>query len=264
MVSDGRLVFNVIVLGLKGRRKATNLLARPLYTGYKNNNWVDFDNRGLNAPQKRFNMKILNLYAGIGGNRKLWGQEHSITAVELNPQIAKIYQDFFPQDKVIVVDAHQYLLEHFKEFDFIWSSPPCPSHSRIRNIAGVGCGQNEPIYPDMKLYEEIIFLNQCYKSSGVDWEGKYCVENVVSYYPPLLPPQEVARHYFWANFHIRSYDVKTRGHMTSNKSLSELKGFDINDRTLLRNCTEPGLGLHILNEARREEITIFNQCFKTL
>lgn len=24
-------------------------------------------------------MKILNLYAGIGGNRKLWGDEHEIT-----------------------------------------------------------------------------------------------------------------------------------------------------------------------------------------
>lgn len=25
-------------------------------------------------------MKILNLYSGIGGNRKLWGNSHSITA----------------------------------------------------------------------------------------------------------------------------------------------------------------------------------------
>jgi len=38
-------------------------------------------------------MKIYNGYAGIGGNRKLWGPEHEITAVELNPDIAKIYQD---------------------------------------------------------------------------------------------------------------------------------------------------------------------------
>ena len=27
-------------------------------------------------------MRILNLYAGIGGNRKLWGEEHEVTAVE--------------------------------------------------------------------------------------------------------------------------------------------------------------------------------------
>ena len=77
-------------------------------------------------------MKILNLYAGIGGNRKLWGDEHEITAVEYDPKIAAIYCDFFPNDKVIVTDAHQYLLEHCWEFDFVWSSPPCPTHSRIK------------------------------------------------------------------------------------------------------------------------------------
>ena len=67
-------------------------------------------------------IKILNLYAGIGGNRKLWGNEHEITAIENNQGIAKIYQDFFPNDKVIVCDAHEYLLKHFNKFDFIWSN----------------------------------------------------------------------------------------------------------------------------------------------
>ena len=57
-------------------------------------------------------MRILNLYAGIGGNRKLW-KGVDVVAVENNPQIAKRYQDFFPKDKVIITDAHQYLLEHF-------------------------------------------------------------------------------------------------------------------------------------------------------
>ena len=79
-------------------------------------------------------MKILNLYAGIGGNRKLWGEEHEVTAVELNPEIAKIYRTFFPKDKVIVEDAHEYLIKHYQDFDFIWSSPPCPTHSRMRNL----------------------------------------------------------------------------------------------------------------------------------
>lgn len=35
-------------------------------------------------------MKILNLYAGIGGNRKLWGDDHEITAVEIESKIASI------------------------------------------------------------------------------------------------------------------------------------------------------------------------------
>ena len=109
-------------------------------------------------------LKILNLYAGIGGNRKLW-QNVEVTAVEQNADIAKIYQDFYPDDKMVVGDAHEYLLKHFVEFDFIWSSPPCPSHSRIRKHCawktkkdGTCWLQNEPIYPEMILYQEIILL----------------------------------------------------------------------------------------------------------
>ena len=52
-------------------------------------------------------MKILNIYAGIGGNRKMWGGEHEVVAVEINKDIAKIYQDNFPKDKVIVGDANK-------------------------------------------------------------------------------------------------------------------------------------------------------------
>src|SRR5690606_23249146 len=135
-------------------------------------------------------MKILNLYAGIGGNRKLWGDEHEITAVEWDQETANVYQDYFQNDKVIVGDAHQYLLDHFKEFDFIWSSPPCPSHSKI-NLSMV----RELEYPDMKLYQEIIFLNQWF-------DGKFVVENVIPYYKPLIPAIEIERHLFWANFKI--------------------------------------------------------------
>ena len=135
-------------------------------------------------------MKILNLYAGIGGNRKLWGDEHEITAVEYKPEIAKIYQEIFPNDKVIVDDAHQYLLQHYKEFDFIWSSPPCPTHSVTNNFLN---SQGHVRYPDMALYQEIIFLKHWFK-------GKWVVENVKSYYDPLCKPTEVERHYFWSNF----------------------------------------------------------------
>ena len=141
-------------------------------------------------------IKILNLYAGIGGNRKLWDGDIEVTAVEINPKIAKIYQDFFPNDKVIVADAHQYLLEHYKEFDFIWSSPPCPSHSKIRNEAGVGSGQVEAIYPSMDLYQEIIFLKHFCKNI------KWVVENVNPYYKPLIPGKLIQRHLFWSNYNL--------------------------------------------------------------
>ena len=38
-------------------------------------------------------LKILNLYCGIGGNRKLWGNKYNITAIENDPEIVKIYQN---------------------------------------------------------------------------------------------------------------------------------------------------------------------------
>lgn len=69
--------------------------------------------------------KILNLYAGIGGNRKKWGDDYDITAVELNEEVANVYNRYFPNDKIIIGDAHEYLLKHVNEFDFIWASPPC-------------------------------------------------------------------------------------------------------------------------------------------
>ena len=194
------------------------------------------------------NIKVLNLYAGIGGNRKLW-KNVDVTAIEINSEIAKIYQDFFPQDKVIITDAHQYLLEHFAEYDFIWSSPPCPSHSHIRKELAVEARkQNDPIYPDMKLYEEIIFLRGYFK-------GKHIVENVISWYEPLIPPQEINGHYYWANFLIPRVRAGCREHHSNIKTLQKRKGFDlskykgIDKRTILRNCVEPEMGKQILKYA---------------
>ena len=184
-------------------------------------------------------MKILNLYAGIGGNRKNWGDDHDITAVELEPKIAKIYQDFFPKDKVIVADAHQFLLEHFKEYDFIWSSPPCPTHSQVNHFLHA---QGVIRYPDMSLWQEIIFLKYFCKV-------KYCVENVKSYYEPMFNPQAIARHYFWANFVIGKYEGNS---LPIGRFGPTKKGRTDEKDKLKRNCVEPELGLHILKESQRD------------
>ncbi len=194
--------------------------------------------------------KVLNLYAGIGGNRKLW-KDVDVTAIELNPDIAKIYQDFFPDDKVIVADAHQYLLEHYKEFDFIWSSPPCPTHSRIRKFTNGG--RFKELYPDMKLYEEIIFLKHTHK-------GKWVVENVKSYYKPLIPPYESGRHYFWSNFYISNKKMPTEIPMTGHRKqiIDKNKfwsGVKVNKQYML-NATHPELGLHIFNSMNNQELRL--------
>lgn len=191
-------------------------------------------------------MKILNLYSGIGGNRKLW-EGHEVTAVEYDENIAKIYQDFFPNDKVIVADAHQYLLDHFKEFDFIWSSPPCQTHSSFRHNICVRYRGTKPEYPDMKLYQEIIFLDK-------HFDGKWVVENVKPYYKPLIEPsKELQRHLFWSNFPITDAEFhKDKIRTAQIPQLSELHGFDLsgyklkNKRQVLRNCVLPELGKHVL------------------
>ena len=161
-------------------------------------------------------MKILNLYACLGGNRYKWGNDHEITAVELDPEAGRLYQERFPNDTVIIADAHQYLLDHFKEFDFIWSSPPCPSHSRARfwNSSNYDT-TTKAIYPDMKLYEEIMLLQHYFK-------GKYVVENVIPYYTPLVPAQKRGRHLYWANFNLPSNLGDRRFAISSAKQ--ELKG----------------------------------------
>jgi DNA (cytosine-5)-methyltransferase 1 len=161
-------------------------------------------------------MKILNLYACLGGNRYKWGEEHEITAVELDPEAARLYQERFPNDTVIVADAHQYLLDHYKEFDFIWSSPPCPSHSRARywNSSNYDT-TTDAIYPDMMLYQEILFLQHYFK-------GKYVVENVIPYYTPLIEGQKKGRHLYWCNF-ILPNDLGDRRFAISSAK-QELKG----------------------------------------
>ena len=153
-------------------------------------------------------IKILNLYACLGGNRYKWdevakeaGITIKVTAIELDEELAILYQERFPNDIVIVCDAHEYLLKNFKKFDFIWSSPPCPSHSKVRVTQKTRENFNF-LYPDMKLYEEVIFLDNFFK-------GKYVVENVTPYYEPLIHAKKRGRHLYWTNFNLPT-DLRER------------------------------------------------------
>ena len=194
-------------------------------------------------------MKVLNLYAGIGGNRQLW-EDVEVTAIENNPEIAKIYSDLYPDDEMIIGDAHNYLLENYNKYDFIWSSPPCQTHSQIRYNLGVINRGTKAVYPDMKLYEEILFLQWYYK-------GKWVVENTRGFYDPLIPPRFVGSHYLWSNFYIEYIELGNRNHRDGTvESLQKRKQIDlssydiINKRQILRNCVEPELGLHIINQSK--------------
>jgi DNA (cytosine-5)-methyltransferase 1 len=152
-------------------------------------------------------MKILNLYACLGGNRYKWNEvknDIKVTAIELDKEAANLYKKRFPNDNVIVTDAHDYLLKHYNEFDFIWSSPPCPSHSKAR-LPFVKNNKIPAVYPNMNLYEEIILLNNFFK-------GKFCIENVIPYYEPLIKAQKRGRHLYWCNFNL-PYNLSNR-HVT--------------------------------------------------
>lgn len=195
-------------------------------------------------------MKILNLYSGIGGNRKFWNDEHEVTAIEMNETIAEIYNDNFPNDELVIGDAKQYLLKNFDKFDFIWSSPPCQSHSSFRQNIGVRYRGVEPLYPDMNLYELIIFLKHNFK-------GLWVVENVNPYYEPLIEPTfKLDRHLFWSNFDVTEIEFdRPKIRSAQIPQLQEFLGYDLsgyklsNKRQVLRNCVNPSVGKYILDNA---------------
>jgi DNA (cytosine-5)-methyltransferase 1 len=198
------------------------------------------------------NYKVLNLYACLGGNRYKW-TDCEVTAVELDPELARLYQERFPNDTVIIADAHQYLLDHYNEFDFIWSSPPCPTHSKAR-YWGFGKNGLKPCYPDMKLYEEIIFLQH-------HFFGKWVVENVNPYYEPMFNPAKRERHLYWSNFPIPtkvSYRNDTALVQASvMQDLCDFHSYDFRqykgEQRLLkiaRNLVDYEAGLSIFNTAR--------------
>lgn len=202
-------------------------------------------------------MDILNLYAGIGGNRKLWDEvkdEINVTAIEWDSDKADVYRDYFPDDIVIETDAHAYLLKHFRDYDFIWGSPPCPTHSKTQIMSvlseneGAGCDSRTAQYPDMRLYQEIILLDNF---GSCDW----VVENVQPYYEPLMQGTRVGRHLFWSNFPINVDFSKSANVKDAISDVESQYGYDLSSygfddkRKVVRNCVDPKLGKRIFEAA---------------
>jgi DNA (cytosine-5)-methyltransferase 1 len=205
-------------------------------------------------------MKVLNLYCGIGGNVAHWPAEWEVVAVDNHPDVVKQYRTYFPHHTVIEGDAHAYLLEHFRDFDLIWSSPPCPSHSRMQK----GTRHTRRVYPDMTLYQEVIFLQHFFA-------GSYVVENVKPYYEPLIKPNfTFGRHVFWSNllpdfdyepphFTMNGKTAINSGNAEGRKAMLEWLGLPPMEKNIyfkgsncpgkvIRNCVHPELAHHIIKE----------------
>ena len=167
--------------------------------------------------------------------------------MEYDKNIAEAYAKRYPNDTVVVGDAKQYLLDHYKEFDFIWASPPCQTHTRIL-FSQRDRDVYKPKYPDLSLYEIILFL-ELHKNKFY-----YVVENVKPYYKPLVKPTvEIDRHLYWSNFNISPIEVE-KMYNIDKVTCSSLKDFDIkqfkgikNKRQVIRNQVNYEIGLHILN-----------------
>lgn len=196
---------------------------------------------------------MLNLYSGVGGNRKLW-KDCEVTAVEFDPRIAAVYKKLHPSDEVVIGDAHKYLLDNYDKYDFIWSSPPCQTHSKMVKATRHRLRR----YTDLKLYEEIMLLQK-------DYRGDWVVENVVPYYKPLIEPTvKVGRHLFWSNKSFKVEDIarpadfiKTSG-LAGAKALQDWLDIHFEETIyygtnrcpaqILRNCVHPKLGESIFTK----------------
>lgn len=202
-------------------------------------------------------LRILNLYAGIGGNRKLWINV-SVTAVERDIKVAAAYKSLYPNDILIIGDAHDYLLKNYSKFDVIWSSYPCQTHSRMN----YWLTPDKKRYPDLRMYSEIILLKNFFK-------GIWVYENVDSYYTPLVEPTiKISRHLFWSNIKISDFEApelfKDRG--IDIISLQSMKDKELimdwlgiryeknlylsgkNYTQVFRNCVHPEIGLSIFRD----------------
>ena len=214
-------------------------------------------------------LKVLNLFAGIGGNRKLW-KDVEVTAVESNKEIAEIYKQFYPEDMIIIGDAYEYLERNFHKYDFVWASPPCQTHSRINrfNVARRYNGEEniKVLLPDYRLYSLINFLKTYFR-------GEWVVENTYSDYEPLIIPQQIGRHFIWGSKFITNFNGKAFHNVDKHCSIEQLckihnlpldyfkdlKVNSIDKKQLIRNCVDEKLGLHVFNCIYKNKQTLLSE-----
>ncbi len=211
-------------------------------------------------------MKILNLFAGIGGNRRLWGDDHEIIAIEKDERIAEVYKRFYSNDIVIIADVLDWLnsaVNHMNllTFDFIWASPPCTTHTGMPRLER----HFQRYVPDLTSLFGIMYFFDIFKYYGGE-HIRYVIENVRTWYTPPRPAEvKLGRHHFWSNFRIPHKEFKLH-YKDDDKEYRTLGGKDIlkyynhpnfawqkgdwmKKRQVIRNMVDPDIGKYILELA---------------
>lgn len=147
-------------------------------------------------------LKILDLFCGVGGVARGFqkflneqGIEYEYHAVDIDRSILLAHKVVNKNSVTILRDAYSFEDDELSQYDFIWASPPCETHS----IAGIW-RRKFGVEPDMRLYELIIKLHRL----GIP----FVVENVKPYYnPPIKPTSKANRHVLWSNLSIKPVEV---------------------------------------------------------
>ncbi len=70
-----------------------------------------------------------------------------------------------------------------------------PTLSNTLKVTNFSQNKGKDEIPRYEIYQEIIFLDNFFN-------GKYCVENVIPFYEPLIPAKKRGRHLYWTNFNL--------------------------------------------------------------
>lgn len=212
-------------------------------------------------------MRILDLYAGLGGTAKgiqsvleKKGVDYEYFAIEIDPNVCAAHKINNPRSTVICADVKDWL-DKITDFDFVWASPPCQTHS-ILNFSNKATGKKTNLV-DWSLWHVIDHLQRTENVS-------YVVENVLIWYnEPFKHNFNLDRHYFWTNLSLLSFEYQKR---TKDWGYLSVKGWKEyhqvehaitgNKRQQLRNCLHWSIAAGIFEqflEPKQKQLTTFFQ-----
>jgi len=149
-------------------------------------------------------VRVLDLYAGLGGTdkgiRKVAAEKNiklDYYAIEIDPAVCQAHKKNHLESNVICADVKDWL-DKVTDFDFVWASPPCQTHS-INNYSNKAIGyKTKPV--DWSLWHVIDILQRAETIPFV-------VENVKIWYnEPFKHNFKLDRHYFWTNLQLVPFD----------------------------------------------------------